>query len=336
MIKNKKLSWLLIIIPFAAIIFSLFIGRYQLSVGEIMKVLWAGISGNQNSVYDIHYSLIWDVRMPRAILGVLVGASLGTSGAALQGIFRNPLVDSGILGVSAGAGFGAALAIILFDSIYMIYLFSFLFSIIAVMISMRIGKTNNSNATIMLVLGGVIVSSIFSALISFLKYIADPFDQLPTIVFWLMGSIANASYKEIYIASIPMILGMVIIYSLRWKLNIMSLGNREAHALGLNNRMYSILFVLGSTMATAGAVSICGIIGWIGLIVPHMGRFIVGNDHRYLVPVSALLGGFVLLMIDNVGRVITGGELPLNILTALIGGPFYIYLLKRSKGGIWS
>jgi iron complex transport system permease protein len=336
MLKKKGASYFLIVIPIMAFVFSLFIGRYEIGFIEILKVLWAGITRHPENVFDIHYSLIWDTRMPRAILGVLVGASLGVSGASLQGVFRNPLVDAGILGVSSGAGFGAALAIVLFDSIYMIYLFAFLFSIIAVMISMRIGRSKGRHSMIMLVLGGVIVSSIFSAMISFLKYIADPYNELPEIVFWLMGSIANVSFKEVYYASIPMILGMMLIFALRWRLNVMSMGDREAHALGLDTKLYTALFIIGSTMATAAAVSICGIIGWVGLIVPHMGRFLVGNDHRYLVPISATLGAFVLLMIDNIGRVITGGELPLNILTALIGGPFYIYLLRRAKGSVWS
>ena len=336
MLKRKGFSYFLIIVPVLAFIFSLFIGRYEIGIVEILKVIWAGITQHPETVNDIHFSLIWDTRMPRAVLGVLVGASLGVSGASLQGVFRNPLVDAGILGVSSGAGFGAALAIILFDSIYMIYIFAFLFSIVAVLISMRIGRSDGRHSMIMLVLGGVIVSSIFSSMISFLKYIADPYNELPEIVFWLMGSIANVSFKEVYYASVPMILGIILVFALRWRLNVMSMGDREAHALGLDTKLYTALFIIGSTMATAAAVSICGIIGWVGLIVPHMGRFLVGNDHRYLVPISATLGAFVLLMIDNIGRVITGGELPLNILTALIGGPFYIYLLRRARGRVWS
>jgi iron complex transport system permease protein len=336
-VGKHNVNWkLLLAIPLIALIASLFFGVYRMGFSEILNVLWAGISRNPGSVDPIHFDVIWRVRMPRAILGLLVGASLGVSGAALQGVFRNPLVDAGILGVSSGAGFGAALAIVLFDSIYLVYIMSFLFSMIAVIISIQIGSSRKRGSMIMLVLGGVIVSSIFSALISFLKYVADPYNELPAIVFWLMGSLANVSYREIYIASIPMIVGMAIVIALRWRLNVMSIGLREAHALGMNTRFYSALFVIGSTLATAGAVSICGIIGWIGLIVPHMGRFLVGNDHRKLVPVSAVLGAFMLLMIDNIGRLISGGEIPLNILTALIGGPFYIYLLKRTQGGGWS
>jgi len=302
---------------------------------DIFKVLYAGIVGKSHLVSDIHYSLIWDVRMPRAVLSILVGGSLGISGAALQGLFRNPLVDSGILGVSSGAGFGAALAILLFSSIFQIYLLSFVFSLIAVFISIRIAKINQSMSTILLVLGGVIVSSIFSSMISFLKYLADPFNELPSIVFWLMGSLANASYKEILIESVPMLIGILGLLTIRWKINVLSMGEREAHTLGINIKVYRGLVIIFSTLATAGAVAICGIISWIGLIIPHMGRMIIGNDNQHLMPVSVALGGFMLLVIDNFGRVITGSELPLNILTALIGGPFYIYLLKKTKAGAW-
>ncbi len=335
MLNTRGKRIFIYMLPFIAVFTSLFIGRYDISISETFKVLYAGISGNISSVNDIKYSLIWDVRMPRAILAIIVGGALGISGASLQGLFRNPLVDSGILGVSSGAGFGAALAIILFNSVFYIYAFSFIFSLLAVFISIYIAKINKSMSTILLVLGGVIISSIFSSLISFLKYIADPYNELPSIVFWLMGSLANASYKEIIISSIPMTVGILGLLIIRWKINVLNMGDREAHTLGINIRFYRALVILFSTLATAGAVAICGIISWIGLIIPHMGRMIVGNDNQYLMPVSVALGGFLLIIIDNFGRVLTGSELPLNILTALIGGPFYIYLLKKTKSGAW-
>ncbi|MDM8533638.1 iron ABC transporter permease [Clostridiaceae bacterium HSG29] len=334
--KNKKIVRIIIyLLPIILVFISLFIGRYQISINSVLNILKAGITGNIDSVSDIEYSLIWDVRMPRTILAILVGGSLGISGAALQGLFRNPLVDSGILGVSSGAGFGAALAIIMFSGIFPIYLFSFAFSLVAVILSIRIGRINNSNSAILLVLGGVIISSIFSSLISFLKFIADPYNELPSIIFWLMGSLANASYREILISAIPMLLGISGLLAVRWKVNVLSMGEREAQTLGINIKVYRWIVIIFSTLATAGAVAVCGIISWIGLVIPHIGRMIVGNDNRYLMPVSIALGGFMLLIIDDFGRILTGGELPLNILTALIGGPFYIYLLKKTKEGAW-
>jgi len=212
---------------------------------------------------------------------------------------------------------------------------SFIFSLIAVFFSYLIGRIYSTVPNIMLVLGGVIVSSIFSALISFLKYVADPFDELPTIVFWLMGSLANADYREISISLIPILAGTLGLFALRWRINVLSLGDKEARSLGLNTRLYKIAVVVFTTSATAGAVSVSGIIGWIGLVIPHIGRMIVGNDNRYLIPASMSIGACFLILIDNAGRMLTGSELPLSILTALVGGPFYVYLLKRTKGGGW-
>jgi len=331
MLKRK---YILYTLPVIGLFAALFIGRYPINFHEVFTVL-TGI-GNQSGITNNDYSLIWDIRMPRAILSILVGGSLGISGAALQGLFRNPLVDSGILGVSSGAGFGAALAIILFSSTFSIYLSAFLFSMLAVFVSVRVGRIKSQSTTILLVLGGVIVSSIFSSMISLLKYVADPYNELPSIVFWMMGSLSNASYREIMISGAPMLLGVSGLLLMRWRINVLSMGEIEAQSLGLNAKFFQLLIILCTSLATAGAVAVCGIISWIGLVIPHIGRMIVGNNNKDLLPVSFALGGVMLLLIDVIGRVITGGELPLNILTALIGGPFYIYLLKKTKAGVWS
>lgn len=333
MLKNKR--YLIYSLPVIGLIISLFIGRYPIDIKTVFQVISKGIFHTNQEVIATDFSLIWDVRMPRAILAIMVGGSLGISGAALQGLFRNPLVDSSLLGVSSGAGFGAALAIILFSNVFSIYILAFVFSMIAVMISVRVGKINNYTSTILLVLGGVIVSSIFSSLISFLKYLADPYNELPSIIFWMMGSLANASYKEILISGFPMIIGVSGLVLVRWRINVLSMGEKEAQSLGINIKFYRGLIIVCASLATAGAVAVCGIISWIGLVIPHIGRMLVGNDNQKLLPVSIALGGFMLLFIDVLGRIITGGELPLNILTALIGGPFYIYLLKKTKAGAW-
>jgi len=324
-----------ILAPCACIFLSLFLGRYPLSPLEIFLALWHGIVPGDASVPATVSTIVWDVRLPRAILGGMAGAALAVSGTALQGLFRNPLVSSGMLGVSAGAGFGAALGIVLFHSTIMIYLLSFVFGLAAVFLSYSIGRIYNTAPAIMLVLGGVIVSSIFSALLSLVKYLANPYDELPSIVFWLMGSLASASYRDISISALPILVGMAGLYAMRWRINVLSMGEREAASMGVNVNLNRIVVVLFTTLATAGAVSVCGIIGWIGLVVPHMGRIIAGSDNRLLVPVSVSLGACFLILIDNAGRMLTGGEIPLSILTAIIGGPFFVYLLKKYRGGGW-
>ncbi len=334
--KRKGIIILLVLAPLAIIFLSLFIGRYPVSFHMVLQVLVARVVSAQDSIPDVYHTLIWEIRMPRAILGAMVGGSLAISGAAFQGLFRNPLVSSGILGVSHGAGFGAALAILMFyQSTWAIYVFAFAFGMLAVFLSYMIGRIYNTTPAIMLVLGGVIVSSIFAALISFTKYVADPYEQLPAIVFWLMGSLASARYQDILLAGIPMILGIAGLIALRWRINVLSMGDKEAHSLGVNVAVDKAMVIICATLATAGAVCVSGIIGWVGLIMPHIARMLVGNDNRVLIPASFSAGACFLVLVDNIGRVITGSEMPLGILTALVGGPFFVWLLKKTKAGGW-
>jgi iron complex transport system permease protein len=321
--------------PLACILISLCVGRYPLAFPDVIKALISGPWSNAPAGQEIFRNIIWEIRLPRALLGCLVGASLAISGTAFQGLFQNPLVSSGILGVSSGSGFGAALAILLFNTVSVAYPFALLFGIAAVICSYLIGRLYGQAPAIMLVLGGVIVSSIFSALLSFVKYVADPYEQLPTIVFWLMGSLASARYHDILVAGIPMIIGIVGLISIRWQINVLSMGDREAHSLGVNTGFSKAMVIFCATLATAGAVCVSGVIGWIGLVIPHVGRMLVGNDNRILIPVSLSLGACFLVLVDNLGRIITGSEIPLGILTALVGGPFFVYLLKKTKGGGW-
>lgn len=333
-----KKSWLTIIFiaaPFLIIIGSLSVGRYPVDLFSILQILWCKITLQPCPVDEMYQTVVWDIRLPRAILGAMVGGCLAISGASFQGLFRNPLVNAGLLGVSAGAGFGASLAIILFDSVLATYIFAFAFGMLAVILSYLIAQVYKTTPTIMLVLGGVIVSSIFSALISLLKYLADPTDQLPTIVFWLMGSLASARFSDILMAGLPMVIGITGLMLLRWRINILSMGDREAHTLGINTTLNKGIIIACATLATAGAVCVSGIIGWVGLVIPHIGRMLVGNDNKNLIPVSLSLGAIFLVIVDDVSRILTGAEIPLGILTALIGGPFFIYLLKKTKGGGW-
>jgi len=327
---NRILYISLIIMPFLIVFISLFIGRYHLGLKEVLEILSAGIGSASQSIV---HTVVWEVRMPRALMALAVGGALAVSGGALQGVFRNPLVDSGMLGVSAGAGFGACLAILLFGNGPMTYIFAFIFGILAVSLSVMVGKIYKSAPTVTLVLGGVIIKSIFSALISFSKYAADPNEQLPAITFWLMGSLARANYGDLLIALIPICIGVGGIFLLRWRINLLPIGEKDAQALGVNTSLCRIVLIICTTLATAGAVCMSGTIDWIGLIIPHISRMLVGNDNRKLLPVSCSLGACFLLLVDNLGRTISSAEIPIGVLTALIGGPFYIYLLGHSKGG---
>jgi len=320
--------------PVLFILLSLFLGRYPITPSEIFSCLWQGITGPGPGQQSVEYNILWQIRLPRLVMGAMVGASLAVSGAALQGLFRNPLVSSGMLGVSAGAGFGAALGIVLFKGTFMIYVCSFSFGILAVFLSYLVGRIYNTTPTIMLVLGGVVISSIFGALLSLVKYIASPYEDLPSIVFWLMGSLASASYRDISISSIPILVGISGLAIMRWRINVMSMGDREAGSLGINIMLDRAVLIVCTTLATAGAVSVSGIIGWVGLVIPHIGRLLVGNDNRILIPASISLGACFLIGIDNLGRLLTGGEIPLSVLTAIVGGPYFIYLLKRKGGNL--
>ncbi len=324
----------LVLAPVLCIVLSLCLGRYPLPISAIPGVLLGKFSGG-DQISEMYRTIVWDIRMPRALLGALVGGSLAVSGAAFQGLFRNPLVSSGILGVSSGAGFGAALAILLFNNMAATYPCALGFGMLAVFLSYMIGRVYKKTPAIMLVLGGVIVSSVFSALVSFTKYVADPYEQLPTIVFWLMGSLASAGYRDIQFAGIPMLLGMAGLLGIRWRINVLSMGDKEAHALGINTTWTKGFVVFCATLATAGAVCVSGVIGWVGLVIPHIGRMLVGNNNTVLIPVSISLGACFLILVDNLGRILTGSEIPLGILTALVGGPFFVYLLKKTKGGGW-
>ncbi len=333
--KRVSLYAAVCLAPIICIFLSLCMGRYPLGLSDVMNALGNVPLWTDNSSFGINHTIIWEIRLPRAILGAMVGACLAVSGVAFQGLFRNPLVSSGILGVSSGAGFGAALAILLFNTVAAAYPFALVFGMLAVVCSYLIGRLYRTTSAIMLVLGGVIVSSVFAALLSFVKYVADPYEQLPAIVFWLMGSLASARYSDILIAGIPMSIGVIGLLAIRWQINVLSMGDREAQALGIHTSLSKGIVIFCATLATAGAVCVSGVIGWIGLVIPHIGRMLIGNDNRILIPVSLSLGACFLILVDILSRIITGAEIPLGILTALVGGPFFVYLLKKTKGGDW-
>ena len=318
---------LLLILPLAAVIVSLFFGRYPISLREVVFSLF----GSQDVALTSRVTVL-QLRLPRAIAAAFVGASLAVSGAAFQSVFRNPLVNSGILGVSNGAGFGACIAIVFFGGGIFTYILSFVFAVAAVILSYFAGRISRVTTSVTMILGGVIVGAFFSALVSIMKFVADPYSQLPSITFWFMGSFASVNYSHLY-ATIPMGIGMLLIFFSRWKLNVLSMGEREASSLGVDVRKVQILIIGGATLCTAAAVCISGTIGWVGLVIPHIGRMIIGNSNQKLIPVSISLGSAFMVIMDLLSRTLTGSEIPIGILCALIGTPFFVYLLKKTKGG---
>lgn len=325
----------LIVLPVMFLLATICIGRYSVSVPDVFRCFLTAITGNDMGIDQQTYSVVMHVRLQRGIQGLLVGASLAVSGACFQSLFRNPLVSSGMLGVSNGAGFGAALSILLFNSMVMTSLFSFGFGVLAVILAYLTGKVSGGTPTITLVLGGTIIQSIFSALLSLLKYIADPYSELPAITFWLMGSLASTQTEELIFSAIPMLIGLAGTMLFRWRLNVLSMGDREAKTLGLNVGLNKGCVIAFATLATAGAVCISGVIGWIGLVVPHMCRMVIGSDNKWLIPASISIGACFMIFVDTICRTVSGAEIPLGIVTAIVGGPFFIYLLKKTKGKNW-
>jgi len=326
---------ILVIIPIITFILSFTVGRYGISAGEIMKIFISKLLGLPANWSANVETVIFKVRIPRILAAMLVGAALSMSGAAYQGLFKNPMISPDILGASAGAGFGAAVGILFSFGIAGIQLSSFLFGIGAVVltfiISSIVGKGNN--AVLVLVLTGMVVSTLFSSFISMTKYLADPNSKLPAITFWLMGGLSTIGISDVKVILIPIIAGSVPLILLRWKLNVLSFGEEEANALGVDTRKIRAVIIICSTLLTAASVSICGMIGWVGLIIPHLARMIVGPNYKVLLPASFLIGSTFLLVVDDVARSAFSLEIPLGILTSLIGAPFFLYLLLKGKKG---
>ena len=328
--ENKEIISIVLLVFLPIILFfaSFLMGRYPVSPIDVIKTILSPIFP-QLAVSSKVNTIVWQIRLPRILAAILVGASLSMAGTAFQGIFKNPLVSSDLLGVSNGAGFGAALAILLSGSGIVIQIFAFVFGIISVSITYLISRAYKAGGILILVLSGVAISAFFNSLISAIKFVADPEDKLPEIVYWLMGSLASVTMDEIIMIIIPLFIGFVILYLLRWQMNILAMGDEEAQSLGLNPSRVRLIIIAACTLLTSAAVSISGIIGWIGMIIPHMARMIVGPDNKILIPASLSLGASFLLLIDNISRVVISIEIPIGILTAVIGVPIFLYLLRR-------
>jgi iron complex transport system permease protein len=333
-LKKLSLSLLILIAPILLGLLALTLGRYQISAIDTGRVLLSPIFPNLGTnIPDVARQLVLRVRLPRILAALLIGASLGTTGTAFQAIFKNPLVDSNILGVTSGAGFGAALALLLLLNNWQVQIFAFLFGLLAVLISFLGSRLYKTAPLLVLTLMGILVGSLFSSLTSLLKYVADPLDTLPAITFWLLGSLAGVTWARIGLLAVITLIGVIFFVLMRWQLNILSLGDKESQGLGINVERMKLFFIIISTLMTAAAVSTSGVIGWVGLVVPHMGRLIVGPNHRYLVPVSISLGGSLMIVLDTISRTLLPGEIPLGVLTGIIGVPLLIFLLRRVRTG---
>lgn len=318
------------VMPFVAVIFCMGIGRYRISVAETIQALFAVITGGE--VEAAVYSVLFHVRLPRILLALFVGAGLSVAGASFQSIFGNPLATPDTLGVATGASFGAVLALLLSDNMAVVQLMALLFGLISLFVTCMVSKMNGKSSIIMVVLSGMVVSSIFQALVSLVKYVADPEEDLPAITYWLMGSMSRATAQGLLIGVPFIVAGIAILFALRWRLNILSLQEDEAKSLGINVKRLRLLVMVASTMITAACVSMCGQVGWVGLLIPHAARMIYGSDNKKIVPACIGIGATFMVIIDTAARAATAAEIPVSILTALIGAPFFVLLLRKTGG----
>ena len=311
------------------VVISAALGRYPISTKEIGGILLSKIFNIEPFWSPVAESLLLHSRLPRILLACMVGCCLSAAGASYQGVFQNPMAAPDLLGASSGAAFGAALAIVLGLGKSMIVLFAFVSSLATVGIVILVGNRAKGKRVVALVLSGIMIGSLVSSGTSFLKLVADPADQLPAITYWMMGSLNGADPSDLLTAIVPMLLGLLPLILLRWRINILTLGDDEAKSIGVNAGRLRIAVIICSTLITAASVAVSGVIGWIGLVIPHLCRKMVGNDYRRLLPASMIFGALFLLIVDNLSRNLFATEIPIGILTSFIGAPFFLYLITR-------
>lgn len=332
-IKNGKIRFyvyiILFILPIVCAIVALSIGRMNVNSLDIINLFKNLIL--KRELDPMLESVIINIRLPRIITALIVGAGLTVAGITFQSLFSNPLATPDILGVTSASSLGAIIAILLSQNTMGIQLIALITGLLSIFITLRLVKSVGSSI-IMLVLSGIIVSSLANALSSLLKYTADPTDKLPQITYWLMGSFGRASYDNLILAAPLILISIIIVYKMRWRLNILSLSEDEAKSLGINVKRTRLLFIFTSTLITASSVSLCGQVGWIGLIIPHICRMIVGANNSYTVPIGISFGAAFMALIESLSRTVSIIELPISILTAIIGAPIFIILLRESGG----
>ncbi|UKB81726.1 iron ABC transporter permease [Chryseobacterium sp. MEBOG07] len=328
--KNSKIVFLLIFLPLILGLVSLMIGSSEnIGFGELFYhiALELGISKNEPIIQGSLHTILWQVRLPRIVLTFLVGASLASSGGVLQAVFRNPIVDPFTLGISSGSAFGAALAMLF--PVMAVNLSAFIFGVAAVVITFLVSYAGAKTSIISMVLTGMIVSGVFTALLTVLQYLSDPY-KLQAIVQWTMGNLHTASWQKVHTAVFPILIGLSVIIMLRWKLNLLALGDHEAMAVGVNPTLFKLILMAVATMITASSVAAVGVISLFGLIVPHISRMIFGPNNTITVWANISIGGTFLLLIDDFSRTVMPFEIPIGVFTMIIGAPIFIYLMRRN------
>ena len=332
--KNAAYLTAFALLLLTVIIISFGVGKYPIPPRELLQILYGKLTGGVKDWSNEAELVIFKIRMPRLAAGAMIGAGLSTAGAAYQGVFRNPMVSPDLLGASAGAGFGAAISLFMGLGYGFVSINSFICGMAAVFLAYLISLRARRNPTLGMVLAGIMVSSLFNAGTSFIKLVADPNNVLPTITYWLMGSISNMTMEKIRFASIPIFAGLIVLFALRWRLNLLTMGEEEARSMGVNTKVIRTITVLAATLITAACISISGLIGWIGLVIPHFARMMVGYNYKILLPASMMLGASFLIVVDMFARSITTAEIPIGILTAFVGAPFFLYLILRKGSNI--
>lgn len=325
--KYKSTILMLVILLFIVTILGIFAGRFYISPERVFFIIWDSIRGIESQ--EIESSILIELRFPRVCMNIIIGAGLAVAGTALQGIFQNPLVSPDIISVSSGSAFGAALGILLFGMNEVTIFCSMIFGVIGVIITYIFSKIRGESSTLSLILSGMVMSSLFGSLLSLIKYTADPYDKLPAITYWLMGSFSSSSYETLRISFLLIGIGIVILYKLRWRINILSLGDDEAKVLGINPKYSRVLIIMTVTLIVATCVTMTGVISWVGLLIPHVCRMIVGVDNTKLIPTSVIVGSIFMLIIDGIARTIISVEIPIGILSSLLGAPFFMLAFKK-------
>jgi len=324
---------LLLALLITGILISFGIGRFPINPKELLAAILPS-SWNIADVTDQMRAILFNVRLPRILLACLVGCCLSAAGASYQGVFQNPMASPDILGASSGAATGAALALLMQLSSQMVMLFAFIGGLITISLVMLVSRTARGNKLLRIILAGIMISALCNAGTSFIKLVADPNNVLPEITYWMMGSLAKTKLTDVEFAMIPMLIGLIPLFLLRWRVNLLTLSDREARTMGINVGAIRIVVIICATLITAASVAVSGLIGFVGLVVPHLARKFVGNNYRHLLPVSMIGGALFLLIVDNISRNLMVTEIPIGILTAIIGAPFFIWMMSRRSDAL--
>ncbi len=327
----KHIALLLLFLALVLIaLWTLTIGSYPISTSIAFEVILKNIGLSTETIKDIENTIIWKIRLPRVLLTILAGCALSVAGVCYQAVFRNPIVEPYILGVSSGAACGAALAIVFPSLFFRVEIMSFFFAFLAVFLAQLVAYQRDGRSSITLVLAGIIIGAVFTSFVGILKYIA-PDTALRELTFWTMGGFYNVRWHDVFINSLICIPSFLLLFLCTWRMNILSLGDEEAQSLGISPARLRLILILFATLITAVCVSSVGIISWVGLMMPHLARFIFGQDNRLVFPAAAMLGAIYLLLCDTIARTLISTEIPIGIVTSIIGSPYLLWLL-RTKG----